>query len=93
VILNKKGKPAGVRIAVDKVFFDRLKKIVKIIIPSIASKVISFLLPLLSLPSCSKSISSQEFWLVAVHSLFLVFRTVISVYIASLDGRIVGHLV
>lgn len=38
-------------------------------------------------------IRSKEFWLLIIHSGFLVFRTVLSVYIASLDGRIVSALV
>ncbi|KAI7902840.1 ABC transporter transmembrane region 2-domain-containing protein [Cokeromyces recurvatus] len=38
-------------------------------------------------------IRSKEFWLLVIHSGFLVFRTVLSVYIASLDGRIVSALV
>ncbi|GAA5796800.1 hypothetical protein HPULCUR_002175 [Helicostylum pulchrum] len=38
-------------------------------------------------------IKSKEFWLLIIHSGFLVFRTVLSVYIASLDGRIVSALV
>ncbi|KAF7725939.1 hypothetical protein EC973_009176 [Apophysomyces ossiformis] len=38
-------------------------------------------------------IRSKEFWMLVVHSGFLVFRTVLSVYIASLDGRIVSALV
>ncbi|OZJ05286.1 hypothetical protein BZG36_01957 [Bifiguratus adelaidae] len=38
-------------------------------------------------------VRSKEFWLLCVHSCFLVFRTVLSVYIASLDGRIVSALV
>ncbi|KAI7896775.1 ABC transporter transmembrane region 2-domain-containing protein [Mucor mucedo] len=38
-------------------------------------------------------IRSKEFWLLIIHSGFLVFRTVLSVYIAALDGRIVSALV
>ena len=38
-------------------------------------------------------IRSKEFWLLIIHSGFLIFRTVLSVYIASLDGRIVSALV
>ncbi|EIE80159.1 hypothetical protein RO3G_04864 [Rhizopus delemar RA 99-880] len=36
---------------------------------------------------------SKEFWLLVIHSGFLVFRTVLSVYIAALDGKIVSALV
>ncbi|KAG0934350.1 hypothetical protein G6F57_009171 [Rhizopus arrhizus] len=36
---------------------------------------------------------SKEFWLLIVHSGFLVFRTLLSVYIATLDGKIVSALV
>ncbi|KAF1798933.1 putative ABC fatty acid transporter [Mucor lusitanicus] len=38
-------------------------------------------------------VRSKEFWLLIIHSGFLIFRTVLSVYIASLDGRIVSALV
>lgn len=38
-------------------------------------------------------VKSREFWLLLTHSGFLMFRTFLSVYIASLDGQIVGHLV
>ncbi|ORZ20358.1 ABC transporter transmembrane region 2-domain-containing protein [Absidia repens] len=38
-------------------------------------------------------IRSKEFGMLVVHSGFLVFRTILSVYIASLDGRIVSALV
>ncbi|KAI8337052.1 ABC transporter transmembrane region 2-domain-containing protein [Chlamydoabsidia padenii] len=36
---------------------------------------------------------SKEFGMLVVHSGFLVFRTILSVYIAALDGRIVSALV
>ncbi|KAI8082569.1 ABC transporter transmembrane region 2-domain-containing protein [Gilbertella persicaria] len=78
----KKNKKAEVNMTFFKQFF----KILKIVMPGLRSK---------------------EFWLLMVHSGFLgktkvddirmtnklVFRTVLSVYIASLDGRIVSALV
>ncbi|CAG8553057.1 6149_t:CDS:10 [Paraglomus brasilianum] len=57
---------------VDQVFFERLRRLLKIVIPGYKSK---------------------EFWLLIIHSAFLVFRTVLSVYVAALDGRIVSALV
>ncbi|CAG8652878.1 8771_t:CDS:10 [Funneliformis caledonium] len=80
---GSKKRPAGIptteetarkkkRVEVDTIFFERLKKILKIVIPGLRSK---------------------ELWLLIVHSGFLVFRTILSVYVAALDGRIVSALV
>ncbi|CAG8466483.1 6463_t:CDS:10 [Ambispora leptoticha] len=60
------------KVAVDHVFYERLRKLLKIVIPGYKSK---------------------EFWMLIVHSGFLVFRTILSVYVATLDGRIVSALV
>ncbi|ORY05614.1 hypothetical protein K493DRAFT_252485 [Basidiobolus meristosporus CBS 931.73] len=38
-------------------------------------------------------VRSKEFWMILIHSGFLVFRTLLSVYIAALDGQIVSALV
>lgn len=64
------GRPA--RVEVDAVFYARLKRLLRIVIPSIRSK---------------------EALLLAMHSAFLVFRTVLSLYVADLDGKIVSSLV
>lgn len=56
----------------DAIFFDRLKRILRIVIPSASSKEASLLL---------------------LHSFFLVLRTLLSLYVASLDGSIVSALV
>ncbi|KAG9017622.1 hypothetical protein FRB90_000492 [Tulasnella sp. 427] len=64
------GKPA--RVEVDAIFYARLKRLLRIVIPSIRSK---------------------EALLLAMHSAFLVFRTVLSLYVADLDGKIVSSLV
>ncbi|KAG9047290.1 hypothetical protein FS837_002598 [Tulasnella sp. UAMH 9824] len=64
------GRPA--RVEVDAVFYARLKRLCRIVIPSIRSK---------------------EALLLAMHSAFLVFRTVLSLYVADLDGKIVSSLV
>ncbi|GAA94966.1 uncharacterized protein L969DRAFT_78446 [Mixia osmundae IAM 14324] len=62
----------GPRVEVDAVFFERLKRILAIVIPSLKSKEATLLL---------------------LHSCFLVFRTLLSLYVADLDGRIVSALV
>ncbi|KAF9307809.1 hypothetical protein BGZ91_008178, partial [Linnemannia elongata] len=67
-----KGDGKAAKVAVDRVFFERFMRILRLVIPGWRSK---------------------EFWLLAVHTGFLVFRTMLSVYIASLDGRIVSALV
>ncbi|RHZ53037.1 hypothetical protein Glove_452g5 [Diversispora epigaea] len=69
---SESSKSGSKKVAVDHVFFERLKKLLKIVIPGIKSK---------------------EFWLLFVHSSFLVLRTILSVYVAALDGRIVSALV
>ena len=56
----------------DAVFFERLGKILRIVIPSAKSKEASLLF---------------------LHSFFLVLRTLLSLYVASLDGSIVSALV
>ncbi|KAF9181943.1 hypothetical protein BGZ51_000804 [Haplosporangium sp. Z 767] len=67
-----KGDGKSTKVAVDRVFFERFMRILRLVIPGWRSK---------------------EFWLLVVHTGFLVFRTMLSVYIASLDGRIVSALV
>ncbi|KAI8996014.1 ABC transporter transmembrane region 2-domain-containing protein [Gaertneriomyces semiglobifer] len=62
----------GPRADVDALFFKRLARLLKIIIPGVSSK---------------------EFWLLNLFSGFLLGRTVLSLYIAELDGRIVSALV
>ena len=57
---------------VDALFFQRLGRLLRIVVPSIHSKEASLLL---------------------LHSFFLVLRTVLSLYVASLDGSIVSALV
>ncbi|KAI0768602.1 adrenoleukodystrophy protein [Trametes elegans] len=60
------------RVAVDALFYQRLSRILRIVIPSIRSK---------------------EALLLFMHSSLLIFRTVISLYVAALDGKIVASLV
>lgn len=72
---TKKGQGKGSstpRVAVDALFFSRLRHLLSILIPSIHSK---------------------EARLLILHSAFLVFRTLLSLYVAHLDGRIVAALV
>lgn len=40
-----------------------------------------------------RGIKSKEFWLLCTHSGFLILRTVLSLYVATLDGRLVSLLV
>ncbi|GAA5936592.1 uncharacterized protein JCM15063_001932 [Sporobolomyces koalae] len=67
-----RGRRRGPRVEVDALFFQRLGRLLRIVIPSIHSKEASLLL---------------------LHSFFLVLRTVLSLYVASLDGSIVSALV
>ncbi|TPX51645.1 hypothetical protein SeLEV6574_g00168 [Synchytrium endobioticum] len=71
VVGKTKKKNSGPRGEVDAVFFQRMGRIVPIIIPA----------------------WSKEFWLMNCFSAFLLLRTVLSVYVAELDGRIVSALV
>ncbi|KAF9514886.1 hypothetical protein BS47DRAFT_1372211 [Hydnum rufescens UP504] len=61
-----------VKVEVDAVFYERLKRLLRIVIPGI---------------------KSTEAMLLIMHSTFLVFRTMLSLYVADLDGRIVASLV
>ncbi|KAI9184034.1 ATP-binding cassette long-chain fatty acid transporter pxa2 [Blastocladiella emersonii ATCC 22665] len=72
VVASSGAAPRKRKPDVDKVFFRRLHRLLKICIPSLRSK---------------------EFVLVVLHSAFLVLRTILSVYVAALDGRIVSALV
>ena len=53
-------------IQVDALFYQRLSRILRIVIPSLRSK---------------------EALLLFMHSSLLIFRTVISLYVAALDGK------
>ena len=65
-------KPRRRRVGIDKDFWIRLSRLIRICIPGWRSK---------------------EAGLLASYSVFLVLRTMMSLYIADLDGRVVGHLV
>lgn len=67
---GKKGRAP--RVEVDAVFFERLRTILKIVIPGARSK---------------------EAMLLIMHTFFLILRTIISLYVAELDGRIVSAFV
>lgn len=71
---GKRGKSgrSGPRVDVDEVFFERLRRILRIVLPGIRSRPAVLLM---------------------LHSAFLVFRTMLSLYVAELDGRIVAALV
>ncbi|KAK0552710.1 ATP-binding cassette long-chain fatty acid transporter pxa2 [Tilletia horrida] len=66
------GKSKGPRVAVDAVFFERLRRILRIVVPGARSK---------------------ESLLLLMHTAFLILRTMLSLYVADLDGRIVSALV
>ncbi|KAI0757314.1 ABC transporter transmembrane region 2-domain-containing protein [Daedaleopsis nitida] len=66
------GNASKPRVAVDALFYQRLSRILRIVIPSLRSK---------------------EAMLLCMHSSLLIFRTVISLYVAALDGKIVASLV
>ncbi|KAG8797202.1 hypothetical protein FRC17_007818, partial [Serendipita sp. 399] len=60
------------RVQIDALFYQRLRTLLRIVIPGIRSR---------------------EAMLLIMHSSLLVFRTAISIYVAKLDGRVVGSLV
>ncbi|GAA6023383.1 hypothetical protein JCM10207_002527 [Rhodosporidiobolus poonsookiae] len=69
---GRRGKKRGPRVEVDALFFQRLSRLLRIVLPSYRSKEASLLL---------------------LHTFFLVLRTLLSLYVASLDGSIVSALV
>jgi ATP-binding cassette subfamily D (ALD) long-chain fatty acid import protein len=54
------------KVRVDKVFVERLRRLLAIVIPGVRSK---------------------ECALLALHTLFLVSRTMVSIYVSRLDGE------
>lgn len=75
---KKQSSAAGIKknekVEVDRQFFLRLARLLRIIMPNGAIK-------------------SKEFWILAMHSGFLVLRTLLSLYVATLDGKLVAALV
>ena len=65
-IHNLEIRNSGLEYIVDALFYQRLSRILRIVIPSIRSK---------------------EALLLFMHSSLLIFRTVISLYVAGLDGK------
>lgn len=66
---GRRGKGSrGPRVEVDAVFFERLNRLLRIVLPTNRRKLL-------------------------LHSFFLVFRTILSLYVAALDGQIVSALV
>lgn len=63
------GGKGGKRVEVDALFFARLKRLLRIVIPSWKSREASLLL---------------------IHTCFLIARTILSLYVAALDGSIVS---
>lgn len=70
---NNAGKASSRRSEINKEFFRKLVKLLRIVVPH--------------------GIRSREFWLLCTHTGFLVLRTVLSVYVATLDGKLVASLV
>ncbi|GAA6006497.1 uncharacterized protein JCM10292_003794 [Rhodotorula paludigena] len=68
----KERKRRGPRVEVDALFFQRLSRLLRIVLPSLRSKEASLLV---------------------LHTFFLVLRTLLSLYVAALDGSIVSALV
>jgi ATP-binding cassette subfamily D (ALD) long-chain fatty acid import protein len=71
--LTFSSKQRNAKVAVDRVFFARLVRLLAIVFPG--------------------GLKCKELWLLATHSGFLVLRTVLSLYVATLDGRLVSYLV
>lgn len=71
---KKAGKARGVgKVEVDRAFFQRLIRLLKIILPG--------------------GYKCKEFWLLGTHTGFLILRSIISLYVATLDGKLVASLV
>ncbi|GAA5979026.1 hypothetical protein JCM11641_004947 [Rhodosporidiobolus odoratus] len=69
---TRRSRRKAPRVEVDALFFQRLSRLLRIVLPSFRSKEVSLLL---------------------LHSCFLVLRTLLSLYVAALDGSIVSALV
>lgn len=68
----KKSKGSG-KVEVDRAFFQRLVRLLKIIMPG--------------------GMKCKEFWLLGTHTGFLILRSLISLYVATLDGKLVASLI